>query len=154
MKFTRIILCILAFFSGAAFAGVEEEVRATFDRFVAAQNAHDLAAVEGLLYDAPGFLWISRGNPVWGRDASIKRFEGLYQGTWKLSPESSSLKVMVLSDAAAQLFVPIVFTIGGPGQSAADSLFLMNQTLVKTRDGWKIASILPIPGPPIAPIPK
>ena len=37
--------------AGTAFAGVNDEVRATFDRFVAAQNAHDVSAVRDLLVD-------------------------------------------------------------------------------------------------------
>jgi hypothetical protein len=59
----------------------EEEVRAVFDRFVAAQNAHDPAAVEGLLEDAPTFLWITKGTPIWGREVAMARFKTLYQGT-------------------------------------------------------------------------
>ena len=27
---------------------------------------------------------LTSGAPVWGRDAALKRFEALYQGTWKL----------------------------------------------------------------------
>jgi hypothetical protein len=48
------------------------------------------------------------------------------------------------------LFVPIVFSIGPPGQPAQETRFLMNQVLVKSDSGWKIASILPIPVPPPA----
>jgi hypothetical protein len=42
---------------------------------------------------------------------------------------------------------PIVFTIGPPGQPAQTTRFLMNQTIIKTPAGWKVASILPIPVP-------
>ena len=136
-----------------AVAAPEDEVKAAFDRFVVAQNAHDVAAVQELLLDSPGFLWVTRGAPIWGRDAAMKRFETLYQGTWKLSPDSSSLKVVMLSDTTAQLFVPIMFNIGPPGQAAPDTPILMNQTLVKSAAGWRIASILPIPLPTPTPAP-
>ena len=56
----------------------EDEVRATFDRFVAAQNAHDIKAVESLLLGSADFLWITRGTAVWGQDAATKRFAALY----------------------------------------------------------------------------
>src|SRR5687767_10637218 len=82
---------------GNAFAGVEDEVKATFDHFVTAQNAHDISAVRKLLWDSPNFLWVTRGAPIWGRDAALKRFENLYRGTWKLSPDISNLKVVVLT---------------------------------------------------------
>lgn len=128
-------------------AAPEDEVRTTFDRFVAAQNGHDAKAVEALLLNSPNFLWITRGTPVWGVDAAMKRFAALYLGTWRLEPEAASLKVMMLGDSIAQLYVPIMFTIGPSGQSAQPTRFLMNQLLVKTATGWKISSILPIPAP-------
>ena len=83
----------------------------------------------------------------------MKRFESLYQGTWKLAPDRSSLKVILLSDTAAQLYVPIMFNIGAPGQPAADAPTLINQIWVKTSAGWRIASILPIPIPIPTPAP-
>ncbi len=67
----------------------------------------------------------------------MKRFATLYQGTWRLDPEAASLKVMMLGDGVAQLYVPITFTIGPSGQSAQPTRFLMNQVLVKTATGWK-----------------
>ncbi len=145
------LAAILTLAIGHAFAGVDDDVKATFDRFVAAQNAHDVSAVRDVLLDSPNFLWVTRGVPIWGRDAALKRFETLYQGTWKLSPDTANLKVVLVTDTTAQLFVPITFNIGPPGQPAPDAPFLMNQTLVKTAAGWRIASILPIPLP--APVP-
>ena len=81
------ISLVLLAVAGVAKAGSEDEVKALFAKFVAAQNAHDLKAVGDLLQeDSPQFLWITRGTPIWGRDAALKRFEALYQGTW--SPRS------------------------------------------------------------------
>jgi hypothetical protein len=37
--------------------------------------------------------------------------------------------------------------IASAGQTAQPMRFLMNQVLVKTTDGWKVSSILPIPAP-------
>jgi len=88
-----------------------------------------------------------------GRDAALKRFETLYQGAWKLSPDTANLKAVMVNDMTAQIHGPITFNIGPPGQPAPDALFLMNQTLVKTAAGWRIASILPIPLPQPAAVP-
>lgn len=147
------LAAVLTMPTGHALAGAEDDIKAAFDRFVAAQNAHDISAVRDLLLDSPNFLWVTRGAPIWGRDAALKRFETLYQATWKLSPDTSNLKVVLLTDTTAQLFVPIMFNIGPVGQPAPDAPFLMNQTLVKTAAGWRIANILPIPVPPPAPAP-
>ena len=109
-----------------ALAASEDEVRATFERYVAAHNAHDEKALAALLLDLPDFLWITRGTAVWGHDPAMKRFAGLFQGTWQLAPDPSGLKVTIIGEGVAQLFVPIVFTIGNAGQPAQTTTFLMN----------------------------
>jgi len=77
--------CLCA--EGVARAAVDDEVRATFERFVQAQNAHDAKALEGLLVDSAGFLWITRGAVIWGRDGALQQFTKLYAGTWRLDPD-------------------------------------------------------------------
>ena len=54
----------------------------------------------------------------------------------------------MVSEGVAQIYVPIIFTIGAAGQAAQQTKFLMNQVLIKTSDGWRVSSILPIPAPP------
>jgi ketosteroid isomerase-like protein len=130
-----------------AVAAPEDEVRSTFERFVNAQNAHDINTVESLLLGSPDFLWITRGAPVWGQDAALKRFASLYEGTWRLDPELTSLKVILIGDSFAQVYVPIMFAIGAVGQPPQGAKFLMNLVLVKTQTGWKVSSILPVPVP-------
>ena len=131
----------------SATAAPEDEVRATFDRFVAAQNAHDIKTAETLLLASPNFLWITRGTPIWGHDAALKRFAALYEGTWRLDPELSGLKISMIGDGVAQIYLPIIFTIGAAGQPSQQTRFLMNQVLIKTPSGWRVSSILPIPAP-------
>ena len=147
MKHSALLLSALMALPQFANASTEDDIKAVFDAFVAAQNAHDPKAVSDTLHDSPNLLWITRGAAIWGREAALKRFEALYQGTWKLEPEAGALKVMVLGPDTAQIFVPIVFTIGAPGQTAQPTRFLMNQVLIKTADGWRVSSILPIPAP-------
>lgn len=142
-----VITLMLLTVAGPARADTEDEIKALFAKFVAAQNAHDLKAVGELLQDSPQFLWITRGAPIWGRDAALKRFEAVYQGTWSLDPKLDELKVIELQPGVVQLYVPITFMISPAGQNAQPTRFLMNQVLVKTPDGWKVSSILPIPAP-------
>ena len=148
---TRSIVCatllLVSLMIKPAVATPEDEVRSTFDRFVAAQNAHDIKAVDSLLLGSPDFLWVTRGAPVWGQDAALKRFAALYEGTWRLDPEPTSLKVIMIGGNVAQVYVPIMFTIGAAGQPSQQVKFLMNQVLVKTQSGWRVSSILPIPLP-------
>ena len=138
---------VLAGSRSALAAGLQDEARATFERFVAAQNAHDAAAVEAMLWDSPDFLWVTRGTAIWGRAAAMERFRALYQGTWSLAPDMAQFRAAALGDAAAQLFAPVLFTIGAPGQPGQPTRFLMNQTLLRAGGDWRIASILPIAVP-------
>jgi hypothetical protein len=127
--------------------GPEAEIRQTFERFVSAQNAHDATAVRELLWDAPGFLWITRGNVIWGREDAMKRFEANYTGTWKLEADWPQLRVTLLNASTAQVFIPLAVSSGPAGQASQTVQIHMNQVLVRSPSGWKIASILPIPRP-------
>ncbi len=129
------LTAVLMTCAGSVQAGTEDEVKAQFSKFVAAQNARDLKAVSDLLLDSPQFLWITRGAPIWGREAALKRFEALYQGTWSLDPKTDELKVFEVQPGVAQLYVPITFMIAPAGQTAQPTRFLMNQVLVKTPEG-------------------
>ena len=133
--------------TGSVQAGTEDEVKAVFNTFIAAQNAHDLKAVGEILQDSTRFLWITRNAPIWGREAALKRFAENYQGTWLLEPRIEEIVVVELGPGVAQLFVPAVFTISPPGQAAQPRRFLLTQVYVKERDGWKISTILPFPVP-------
>ena len=146
-----VLLAIIAPVRSAHSADPAEELQATFKSFVAAQNAHDLKALEPLLLDSPQFLWVTRGTVVWGRVEALKRFETLYQGTWKLDPDMTAFRVVITQPQVAQIFVPIVFSIGPAGQPPQETRVHMNQTLLKVDGAWRVASILPIPVPPPAP---
>jgi Domain of unknown function (DUF4440) len=132
---------------GGARASTEDEVRATFDRFVQVQNAHDTRALGTLLADSPKFLWITRGTAVWGHEAALQRFAKLHQGTWRLEPDPTSIRVVPLSDGAAQLHAIVQFTIGAPNQPPQVVRYFLNQVLVKSDGAWRVMSIFPIPAP-------
>lgn len=142
-----ILLAIAALAPAAAPAAPEDEVRATFERFVQVQNAHDAAALESMLADSPQFLWITRGNAIWGREAALQRFSKLYEGTWRLDPEIGKLRVVSVSDDVAQLHVPVNFTVGAAGQRPESTRMFINQVLVKRGGAWRVMSIFPIPAP-------
>ena len=103
------VLAVVSILLGAARVegGVEDDVRAAVERFVAAQNAHDLSAVREILVDSPQFLWITRGTAVWGRQAALARFETLYRGTWRLEPAITELRIALLSNEVAEIYMPI-----------------------------------------------
>ena len=137
--------CLCA--AGAARAAVDDEVRATFERFVQVQNAHDAKALEGLLADSAGSLWITRGTVIWGRDGALQQFTKLYAGTWRLDPEYGNLRVVAISDDVAQIHVPVQFTTGAAGQVPQVARLYLNQVLLRSGGAWRVMSILPIAAP-------
>ena len=103
-------------------AAPEDELRAVIDRYVAAQNAHDLGAVAELLWDSPEFLWITRGAPIWGRQPALTRFECCTAEPGDSSRHCPTLRIMLIADGVAQTYVPIMFTIGPPGTGSEDAI--------------------------------
>jgi hypothetical protein len=81
-------------------------LKATFVKFIAAQNAHDLRAVGEILQDSPQMFWITRGQVYLGREAVLKRFAEYYQGTWAVEPKLDEVKVIELSPARSCLHPP------------------------------------------------
>ncbi|OPA84566.1 DUF4440 domain-containing protein [Pseudomonas fluorescens] len=122
----------------------EDETRAFFTRFVEAQNAHDLVQIKAMLWDSPKMLWFARGEANWGPDGVVSKLKDYYKGTWQLKPDMSHFSVVMVNDEVAQLMVPVAFTRGHPGEAPQVDTFLISQTLLKDKDGWHVASILPV----------
>ena len=144
-----LIFAVLA--TAAAFARastMEEDVRAVFDKYIATQNAHDLKGMRGLLSESPELLWISRGKPIWGREAALKTLEERYKGTWKIDVDSKEIRIISVSRRVAQVYAPTQLSTGEPGAEPSRNRLYINLVMVKKPDGWQIVSILPILVPP------
>ncbi len=129
-------------------ATMEDEVRAVFDKYITAQNNHDLKSMRTLLIDSPDFLWITRGKPIWGREAALKGFEERYKGTWHIEPDRKEFRVISVSRRVAQVYATTQITVGEPGTEPSKIRLYINLVMVKKPEGWRIASILPILVPP------
>jgi hypothetical protein len=125
-------------------AANDAEARTIFEKFIAAQNAHNGDDVKALLWNSPATLLFARGIETRGRDAVAARFKDYYEGTWHLEPDMSKFRVAVISNEVMQVLVPIVFTRGLPGKPPQQNTFLISQTYVQDANGWSVASILPV----------
>jgi uncharacterized protein (TIGR02246 family) len=140
-----LILTALAMVATLARAStMEDEVRAVFDKYIATQNAHDLKGMRNLLSESPDMLWISRGKPIWGREAALKSLEERYKGTWKIDVDKKELRVISVSRRVAQVYAPTELSVGEPGAEPARNRLYINLVMVKKPEGWQIVSILPI----------
>jgi len=144
LKRFLIVAALLLTASLAQASTMEDEVRAVFDKYIATQNAHDLKGIRNLLSDSPEFLWISRGKPIWGREAALKTLEDRYKGTWKIDVDKKELRVISVSRRVAQVYAPTQLTSGDPGAEPARNRLYINVVMVKKPEGWQIVSILPI----------
>src|SRR5207253_962736 len=122
-----------------------EEVRATYERFVAAQNARDLDGVRALLLDSPQFLWVSDGRSVWGREAMLARMASFQEAeVWFVAPALDKAVAVEVGADAAYLHLPLTLVIGSA--KAPDRLpFLVSMLCVRTPAGWRIAALFTTP---------
>lgn len=125
----------------AAGADQRNEVLQLYLEFSASQNARDLNGVRRLLSDAPDFLWVSDGSPVWGADAMVSRMSTFQKSdVWHVTPALSRARTVMLSDDVAFLHVPLVLEIGS--YEKADRLaFLVGMIAKRTPAGWRISAL-------------
>jgi len=125
------------------------EARALFARFVAAQNAHDFAAVRALLWDSPRFLWVSDGTGYWGPEALIRRNMGFHaQPLWRITPGEG--EAVAVNPGTALLHTPLLLEVGSLAAPQRYRL-LISALCTETAAGWRIAALLtadakPAPG--------
>jgi uncharacterized protein (TIGR02246 family) len=149
LKRFLILAALVLTASLARAATMDDEVRAVFDKYIAVQNAHDLKGMRNLLSDSPDFLWISRGKPIWGKEAALKSLEERYKGTWRIDVDKKELRVISVSRRVAQVYAPTLLSVGEAGAEPARNRLYINLVMVKKPDGWQIVSILPILVPPL-----
>ncbi len=121
--------------------GVEDDIRALYDRFVTAQNNRDLDAVRKVLSGREDFLWVSDGKPVWGREAMIARMASFQEAeVWQVEPEYVSARVVELSADTAYLHIPLVLILGRR-ESPARLKWLVEVLCQKFDGEWRIAAL-------------
>jgi hypothetical protein len=130
----------------SAGGAAQMEVMAVYTRYIAGQNAHDRAIVSEVLLDSKDFVWAQYGgNSIWGYEEALEAFEEAWKGTWKLDPQTDELHIASLSPGMAVLITPLLSTVGDPGKSPSTIPIRWGGVFVKTKSGWRIASIFITP---------
>jgi len=123
-------------------AATADDVRATYERFAAAQNAHDLDRVREVLLDSPQFLWVSDGRSVWGREATLTRMSAFQNNAvWRVVPALDRATVVEVDAGAAYYHLPLVLELGATKDKFDRLKFLVSALCVKTPQGWRIAAL-------------
>jgi hypothetical protein len=138
-------------------AATAQELRGLYKQLIDAENAHDIAAVQRLVWDSPAALFVAKtetpaeGNwaGFWGRDTVVSHLHALYQsGTFVMAPDYNREKVALLSREVAETFVPLQISVAYAGQSGTPKPFLMIVDWVKDHGTWKMATDIALPIPP------
>jgi len=127
-----------------------QQVRALFLRQADAETAHDLAGIDGVLaHAAPGqpdpVVFIARAYRFWGREAVTNHFRTTFAGTWKFEPDQEAIRIVPMGADVAHIYAPTRITIGAAGQPGTQYQFLVNEFAIRTAEGWRISTIIPVP---------
>lgn len=123
-------------------ASTAAEARLLYAAFVEAQNAHDFAAVRGLLLESDDFLWVSNGLTLWGPDAFLARNRRFHANeVWRITPDETRLRAVTIDAGSALLHVPLELEVG-PRAGSQRYRLLVTALCVATPAGWRIAALL------------
>jgi hypothetical protein len=127
-----------------------QDVRALFLQQAAGETAHDSAAIDAVLARAaPGqpdpVTFIARAYRFWGRDAVMDHFRTTFAATWKFEPDLDAIRIVPLGVDVAHIYAPTKITIGAAGQPGTAYQFLVNEFAIRTPEGWRISTIVPVP---------
>jgi ketosteroid isomerase-like protein len=126
------------------------QVKDVLLRQAAAASAHDIAALKQVLVTVPPghqdpIVMVARAYQFWGKTALIDHFKETFKGVWKFEPDVQAIKVIPLTPDVAQIYAPTQITLGASDASARTAPFLVYEVAVRTPEGWRIASIVPVP---------
>jgi len=123
----------------------QQDVRALYASFVTAQNAHNLATVQSLLWDNPNVYWLTLGGLLEGQAAVTNHLKKLFAGVWSASPDYTNTSIIIRTPTTADVVSPvnIVTTRGGNPYKAKA---IVVTTCIKTDNGWKVAGVVPVAG--------
>lgn len=147
------ILIISFFNAGAAAAepNKEQDLKRLYKELIDHENRHDLAAVRKLVWDSPSMLFVAKA-PVgwrgyWGIDDVMQHLYDMYQTPFRIDPDYDEEKVVFLTPEVAETYAPVDITVAYGGQNPVPKPFVMVLLWIKTAQGWRMTTDIPIPVP-------
>lgn len=138
-------------------AATEDRLRTLYRQLIDAENRHDLAAVRQLAWVSPNMLFVAKtatpaeGNwaGFWGTDVVLQHLHDIYQGPFRIDPDYAGEKVVGLTPDVAETYAPVRITVAYAGQTPVPKPFLMILEWVRTQEGWRMATDIALPIPPL-----
>jgi hypothetical protein len=80
----------------------------------------------------------------------LQHLDDLYKaGPFHIEPDYDKEKVVALGRDVAETYVPVSITVAYAGQDPVPKPFLMILDWVRTKDGWRMATDIALPIPPM-----
>ncbi len=128
------------------------EIKNLFHKLIDAENIHDEPAVRRLVWNSPSMLFVAKApagwHAYWGIDAVMQHLHEMYQTPFRIDPIYEEEQVVFIKDDIAETYVPVKITVGYAGQQPVPKPFNMVLLWIKTSEGWRMATDVPIPIPP------
>lgn len=126
-----------------------QQVRDIFEKQAKAATDHNLTAFASVLANSPEgaadpVVFVARPYQFWGKTALVNHFRETFKGIWKFEPDWTQLRIVPLTPDAAQLYAPTQITLGRTAADSHTSPYLVYEVAVRTPEGWRISSIVPI----------
>jgi hypothetical protein len=127
-----------------------QEIRDLFLRQAAGETAHDIGAIDAVLARAAlgqsdPVSFVARAYTFWGRDEVLAHFRAVFTGIWLFEPDRDAIRITLLGADSAHIYAPTRITVGNAGQAGTTYNFLVNEFAIRTLEGWRIATIVPVP---------
>jgi hypothetical protein len=135
------------------------EIRRLYRVLIDAENRHDLNAVRQFVWVSADALFVAKtataaeGNwaGFWGMETVLQHLDDLYKaGPFHIEPDYPEEKVVALSRDVVQTYVPVTIRVAYAGQVPEPKPFLMILEWVRTPRGWRMATDIALPIPPVS----
>ena len=161
MKSASYKLFTVAIFASVAFswAGIataqtdkEQEIKRMYKQLIDAENKHDLPEVRALVWNSPSTLFVAKApvgwHGYWGIDDVMQHLQDMYQLPFRIEPIYEEEKDVFITPEIAETYAPARITVAYGGQNPVPKPFVMVLLWIKTSQGWKMTTDIPIPVPP------
>jgi ketosteroid isomerase-like protein len=149
-----IAMCLLLLCAGIAAAqnAKEREIKHVYKQLIDAENAHDLPAVRALVWNSPSTLFVAKApvgwHGYWGIDDVMQHLHDMYEQPFRIDPAYEEEKAVFITPEIAETYAPVRITVAYGGQNPVPKPFVMVLLWIKTSQGWKMTTDIPIPVPP------
>jgi ketosteroid isomerase-like protein len=129
-----------------------DELKQIYKQLIDAENRHDIPAVKAMIWNSPSMLFVAKApvgwHGYWGMGDVIEHLHDMYQTPFRIEPIYSEEKVVLITPDVAETYAPVKISVAYGGQNPVPKPFIMVLLWIKTPDGWKMTTDIPIPVPP------